>query len=239
MTNLGPDFPEVSSRGTDINERSQITGEMWTYSVTDYHAYIWEAGEVIDLGPIPGGFTSEARAINSRGDVTGRGRMNDLTYHGFLYTNGEMIDLGLVPGATRCQVYDMNDSQEIVGYCDEYEHGPGLWAFMWQAGTIYALNDLVPSELDLDLKWCFAINNVGQIPAKGYQGSESIIALLTPINPRPADVNTDGVVDIDDLFGVLAGWGPCPDEPQVCPADVNDDVVVNIDDIFAILADWG
>ena len=26
----------------------------------------------------------------------------------------------------------------------------------------------------------------------------------------PADINEDGVVDIDDLFAVLAAWGPCP-----------------------------
>lgn len=51
----------------------------------------------------------------------------------------------------------------------------------------------------------------------------------------PADVNNDGVVDIDDLFAVLAAWGPCTD----CPEDVNDDGVVDIDDVFEVLANWG
>lgn len=49
------------------------------------------------------------------------------------------------------------------------------------------------------------------------------------------DVDQSGTVDIDDLFDVLAAWGPCAG----CPEDVNFDGVVNIDDVFGILAAWG
>jgi hypothetical protein len=48
-------------------------------------------------------------------------------------------------------------------------------------------------------------------------------------------VNGDGNVDIDDIFAVLAAWGPCDD----CPEDINDDGVVDIDDLFDVLAQWG
>jgi Ca2+-binding EF-hand superfamily protein len=51
------------------------------------------------------------------------------------------------------------------------------------------------------------------------------------------DVNGDGVVDIDDIFDVLAAWGPC-DDPSNCPADVNGDGTVDIDDLFEVLANW-
>ncbi|UCD75674.1 MAG: hypothetical protein JSV91_01920 [Phycisphaerales bacterium] len=50
-----------------------------------------------------------------------------------------------------------------------------------------------------------------------------------------ADVDGSGVIDIDDLFGVLAEWGPC----DGCPGDIDDSGVVDIDDVFAVLADWG
>jgi hypothetical protein len=50
-----------------------------------------------------------------------------------------------------------------------------------------------------------------------------------------ADLNGDGVVDIDDLFAVLAAWGPC----DGCPEDINNDGVVNIDDVFEVLTNWG
>lgn len=49
------------------------------------------------------------------------------------------------------------------------------------------------------------------------------------------DVNGDDEVNIDDIFGVLAAWGPCDD----CPEDVTDDGLVDIDDVFAVLAAWG
>lgn len=50
----------------------------------------------------------------------------------------------------------------------------------------------------------------------------------------PGDANSDGVVDIDDIFAVLAAWGACAG----CDEDVNSDGLVNIDDIFFVLANW-
>ncbi len=49
------------------------------------------------------------------------------------------------------------------------------------------------------------------------------------------DVNSDRVVNIDDIFQILGAWGPCYD----CLEDINDDSTVNIDDIFTILGLWG
>ncbi|UCD75146.1 MAG: hypothetical protein JSV91_15355, partial [Phycisphaerales bacterium] len=51
----------------------------------------------------------------------------------------------------------------------------------------------------------------------------------------PADVNSDGTIDIDDLFALLAAWGPC----DGCAEDLNNDGWVDIDDIFEVLAAWG
>lgn len=68
----------------------------------------------------------------------------------------------------------------------------------------------------------------------GTYGRGAWRATLPPL-PCPADVNSDGVVDIDDVFGVIAEWGSCDD----CPEDINEDGFVDIDDVFAALADWG
>ncbi|UCD75725.1 MAG: hypothetical protein JSV91_02185 [Phycisphaerales bacterium] len=69
----------------------------------------------------------------------------------------------------------------------------------------------------------FAINNSWQTWVAGVDTC------------RAADVDCNGVVDIDDVFAVLAAWGPCPG----CPEDVDGSGVVDIDDLFAVLADWG
>ncbi|UCD73814.1 MAG: hypothetical protein JSV91_08435 [Phycisphaerales bacterium] len=56
-----------------------------------------------------------------------------------------------------------------------------------------------------------------------------------PIIACPADVNHDGVVNIDDLFQLLGVWGPC----WFCEEDLNGDGKVNIDDLFIVLGAWG
>ena len=51
----------------------------------------------------------------------------------------------------------------------------------------------------------------------------------------PGDLNGDGVVDVNDLLVIIAGWGACAGD---CPADLNGDGVVNVVDILALLSYW-
>jgi hypothetical protein len=53
--------------------------------------------------------------------------------------------------------------------------------------------------------------------------------------PCPADINSNGTVNIDDLLAVINAWGPCAG----CPADINQNGVVNIDDLLAVINAWG
>ncbi len=50
----------------------------------------------------------------------------------------------------------------------------------------------------------------------------------------PCDVTGDGVIDTNDILGVLASWGSC----QECPADTNNDDVVDVDDVLSVLGCW-
>lgn len=78
-----------------------------------------------------------------------------------------------------------------------------------------------------DYDWDFSVHVV--------RGAIATLVELAGIASCPADVNGSDVVDIDDLFDVLAAWGACED----CPEDVDHDGVVDIDDVFAVLAAWG
>lgn len=51
----------------------------------------------------------------------------------------------------------------------------------------------------------------------------------------PGDLNGDGVVEVNDLLILIAGWGPCSGE---CPADLSGDGVVNVSDILLLLSFW-
>jgi hypothetical protein len=52
------------------------------------------------------------------------------------------------------------------------------------------------------------------------------------------DVNLDGVVDIDDIIGVILAWGPCPPAFAPCLADVNASGAVDVDDLIAVILGW-
>src|SRR6185503_13393950 len=51
------------------------------------------------------------------------------------------------------------------------------------------------------------------------------------------DIDKDGHVDVNDLFGVINAWGACPPPPPPvpCSADVNGNGVVDIDDLFLVI----
>jgi glucose/arabinose dehydrogenase len=53
-----------------------------------------------------------------------------------------------------------------------------------------------------------------------------------------ADVNGDGVVDVQDLLAVIFDWGPCPTPPAPCPADVTGDGQVDVEDLLMVILGW-
>ncbi|HVP73439.1 MAG TPA: hypothetical protein VMS30_06840 [Phycisphaerales bacterium] len=55
------------------------------------------------------------------------------------------------------------------------------------------------------------------------------------VTPCPADINGDGVVDVNDLLTVITNWlavGPNP-------GDINGDNIVDVNDLLAVVSTWG
>jgi hypothetical protein len=61
--------------------------------------------------------------------------------------------------------------------------------------------------------------------------------ITVQVPPCDGDVNVNGVVNIDDLLGVIALWGQT--NPVLPGADVNHDGIVNIDDLLGVISRWG
>lgn len=54
-----------------------------------------------------------------------------------------------------------------------------------------------------------------------------------------ADLDGDGMVDVQDLLQVLAAWGPCDDPcPPACAPDLDGDCAVGTGDLLVVLAGW-
>ena len=94
-----------------INDRGQVAGVASTTTPGHNHAFLWERGTIRDLGTLPGGTSSEAVAINRRGQVAGN---SDSSTGGsaFLWENGTMVDLRI---AGLGGLQSLNNRGEVVG----------------------------------------------------------------------------------------------------------------------------
>jgi hypothetical protein len=59
----------------------------------------------------------------------------------------------------------------------------------------------------------------------------------------PGDVTDNGIVDVDDLLGVINAWGPSCAPPAFCPADLaptpTGNGVIDVDDLLEVINNWG
>lgn len=126
----GTDGQYPYSEALGINDTGQIAG--WSYtsrSLVQGRAFLYENGQMKDLGALPGDLYSMARAIDEHGRVVGQSRDAGGNNRAFLWENGQMKDLnGLIrpddpdhpeaPGSTigrLLDAYAIGDSGKIVG----------------------------------------------------------------------------------------------------------------------------
>jgi probable HAF family extracellular repeat protein len=221
----------------DLSDAGQVVGWMGTAQISDARAFLWQDGTMTDLGAIPGGFTSEAYAINDGNQIVGKGRVLQdgvVVSHPFLWASGKMVDLGTLPGFDRCAAADINDHQAIIGICDQTTNVNNDVPFLWQNGVMHNLQDLIVSAPGVDVQDVSAIDNQGQIAGTANISGEAVAVLLTPCPVPPGDLNIDCHVNIVDFLQLLAAWGQVDS-----PADLDDDGQVGILDLLILLSNWG
>jgi probable HAF family extracellular repeat protein len=227
-----------------INDRGQVAGSSYidsnvnpTTGIPTIHPFLWENGEMKDLGTIGGTFVFELNHLNETGElVGGMTTAGDTMIHPFLWDGKKLRDLGTLGGSLGNAIW-INDAGTVVGVAqDASEH---FRAFIWkdgvmsdlgvaagdQCGIAYAINasgQIVGSSDD-----CFGnatnallwdrgelINLNAFVPAgSGVQLTEAV-----GINDR-GDLAVQGVLPNGDLHAFLLA--PCDNEP-VEAADCTD-----------------
>jgi hypothetical protein len=120
-------------------------------------------------------------------------------------------------------------SQTRVDFADQ---GPtwigGAWPGTHQLGVTYSRHTVTTNDGIIGL-------HSGVFGGNFQSGINGI--QIRPIHA--GDVNGDAVVNIDDLLGVINGWGACPANPPLCAADITGNGTVDIDDLLAVINNWG
>lgn len=110
---------------------------------------------LIDLGTLPGAYSSYAVSINEAGQVLG----NSGSY-AFLYDDGVMTNLGTLPGGTFSHVGSMNEAGQVIGVADTLVNGSlQEHAFLYSDGVMTDLGTLPGDTISVPT----AINEAGQV----------------------------------------------------------------------------
>ena len=112
---------------------------------------------LVSLGTL-GGETSQALAINERGDVVGDSSRADGSTHGFLWRNGKMADLGVLAGGD----FSSAEGHQRPGRDRRASRGSKeveRSAVVWRNGRIRALGTLPGGQVSIGL----AINAGGTV----------------------------------------------------------------------------
>ena len=238
---LGP-----NSIANDISDDGSICGWMGNTPDVDAHGFIWNKGTTSDCGVVPGGVSSVAMSINSSHNLCGWGivHLNELlvVVQGFFWSKGEFRTIDALPQFAHCRPQSLNGANVVVGYCNNSPKSGLTRAFVWHDDTITALNDLIPSELNLDITHAWDINDGGQVVgmASVIGTSNRVAVRLTPIPSPIGDSDCDSDIDVEDLLGVINNWAH--ESPKgsnaLPPCDFDHDGLVEVDDLMIVIDNW-
>jgi len=200
LTDLGTlGYPTVVAYG--INASGQIPGRGYlqqtvpatgcpprhTCVVHVYHAFLYSAGQITDIGTLGGTF-SDARAINSNGDVAGFSTLSGTSISAptdaFLYSNGKMKDLGTLGGAGS-HAHGINRFSEVVG--DSYTATSADHAFLYRGGKMTDLGTLGGNPSSAN-----GINNLHQVVGSSEIANGSGMHAFLWSNGKMQDLGTLG-----------------------------------------------
>lgn len=185
-------------------------------------AFVWQAGKLVDLGVLPGGYNSAALSINNQGMIDGfadNGKLDPLTgipeIASVVWKQGHIVDLGTLGGNF---TFDnaMNNRGQVVGITlngipDPFSYidlgffgnsgGTQTRAFRWQDGAMLDLGTLGGPD-----SWGDSINEHGQVTGWAYTDSTPNPTTGVPTQ-HPFLWENGTMTDLGTLGGTLAVTG--------------------------------
>lgn len=197
-----------------LNDTGQVAGTMYLAGDLTWHSFLWDAGEIKDLGTLGGAITT-AVALNNAGHVVGRSDVTAICeicpagdqkqlHHPFFWKDGTITDIGVVGGDTAGTAYSVNANDQVVGRtalcikvnpndsCESVDYH----AFLWENGSIADLQTLALPGSGITVNDALNINDRGEIVgfAALSSGDQHAVLLI------PCDENHSNIAGCDYSF---------------------------------------
>jgi probable HAF family extracellular repeat protein len=191
MVDLGG-FGGTCTAANDLNNQGQVVGFSTVAGDAYQRAFMWEHGSIHDLGGSLGGNNTGAFVMNEEGKAVGFATLpGEAIFHATFWRHvGNMADLGTV-GNDQCSfATGINAEGQIVGGSKPDCSTDPTRAFLWEDGSIFDLNALIPPGSPLYLQSTYTINDRGEIAGEGVDTSGNGHAiLLVPCDEQHPDVD--------------------------------------------------
>jgi len=210
---------ETSTTALTLKEDGRVLGSSVTVHPNE-HAFVWESGVMTDLhDPAQiAGPSSRAWDVNSSGVICGGADFLDDGFdasNAALWIGGAVLDLGnLAPGEIwgSSIATSINDLGQVVG-STKTPSGANR-GFLWQAGVMTDLNDLIPAGSGWKIESPSQITNDGVIVGFGKQATQYRPVLLTPNCSGGYTPYAVGCPGAGGVAPTLTGLGcPAPGQP--------------------------
>ncbi len=166
ITDLGtlPAPYNSASQANGINNSGQVIGA--SSSGNNVNAFLYNNGNMLDLGTLPNDNESVASGVNAGGEATGYSYSASSPFDAFVYSAGGLVSLGTL-GGNFSNGSAINDSGEVAG--TSYTAEGAERAFLYN-GTMNDLGTLPGGLYSI----AFGINATGQVVGASSIGSGSL-----------------------------------------------------------------
>lgn len=184
----------VDSIAGPINDRGQVAGMSFTGTTVNgstglptLHPFIWQAGQMRDLGTL-GGTLGTVAWMNERGEVVGDSSLaGDNVDHPFLWNGSRLLDLGTLGGPNGHAIW-ISEAGQVVGRADlppvsgnRVHHG-----FVWQNSQ---MTDLPPVD-GAPCSNASVVNSAGVVVGNATDCHGNDLAAVLWQNGAAYDLNT-------------------------------------------------